>query len=190
MRSLQWLGLLLGANHLATASPAQNQESSSNPNHNTTISYHQFGHLPNPASSNAATISPFTFTVPEANLTAAATLLRNAPVVQPTWENSSPDHGISRDWLLDARDFWLNEFDWRAHEARLNGFPNFMAKVKVDDDEEEAMDVHFVGLFSQREDAVPLVLLHGWPGMFFFVCWKGGVGVGYELWEIIEEDKD
>ena len=45
----------------------------------------------------------------------------------------------------------------RATEQRINSFPNFKAKVNE-------QVVHFVALFSEKEDAIPLLLLHGWPG--------------------------
>jgi Epoxide hydrolase N terminus len=49
-------------------------------------------------------------------------------------------------------------------EEILNSHPHFMAKIQDDDGAEYNM--HFMALFSQRKDAIPIVLLHGWPGMF------------------------
>jgi hypothetical protein len=51
----------------------------------------------------------------------------------------------------------------RKCEERMNSFPNFMATVAV---EKEEFKIHFLGLFSERADAVPIVLFHGWPGRF------------------------
>lgn len=47
----------------------------------------------------------------------------------------------------------------RACEAPINTFPQFTATV-------EDIKVHFLALFSERKDAIPIVFLHGWPGMF------------------------
>lgn len=49
----------------------------------------------------------------------------------------------------------------RKCEEHMNSFPNFMADVIIG---KEEYKIHFVGLFSEKDDAVPLVLFHGWPG--------------------------
>lgn len=53
-----------------------------------------------------------------------------------------------------------NDSNRRLIEAELNSFPNFMTTI-------DAVDIHFIALFSQKADAVPLLLLHGWPGVYF-----------------------
>ena len=53
--------------------------------------------------------------------------------------------------------FWENDYDWRACEARLNALPQF--KTEIDD-----VDIHFIHVRSQHEDALPLIMTHGWPG--------------------------
>jgi len=55
----------------------------------------------------------------------------------------------------------------RVHERNINSFPNFVATV-LDDDRSE-FKMHFVGLFSDKKDAIPIVLLHGWPGTFIYL---------------------
>jgi len=50
----------------------------------------------------------------------------------------------------------------RTTEDRINSFPNFKSSIK--DDDGDTYDIHFVALFSQKKTAVPIVLLHGWPG--------------------------
>lgn len=49
----------------------------------------------------------------------------------------------------------------RKYEDQFNAFPNFMSSVALGD---EKYDLHFVALFSERQDAIPIILLHGWPG--------------------------
>jgi hypothetical protein len=63
----------------------------------------------------------------------------------------------------------------KSSEDRINSFPQFMTEV-------EGLTVHFVGLFSERKDAVPLLLLHGWPGRFVFYV-LGGTGGFVEMCE-------
>ncbi|KAI5464361.1 putative hydrolases or acyltransferase [Mariannaea sp. PMI_226] len=88
-------------------------------------------------------------------------LVDAAPIGPETYENKSPpsdiNFGITQSWLENAKRVWLEEYDWRRHEARLNTFPNF--KTKVGD-----MEIFFSALFSTRPDAIPVLLLHGWPG--------------------------
>jgi pimeloyl-ACP methyl ester carboxylesterase len=53
--------------------------------------------------------------------------------------------------------FWETEYDWRACEARLNALPQFTTEI-------DGVDIHFIHVRSQHEDALPLIMTHGWPG--------------------------
>jgi pimeloyl-ACP methyl ester carboxylesterase len=53
--------------------------------------------------------------------------------------------------------FWENEHDWRACEARLNALPQFKTEI-------DGVEIHFIHVRSQHEDALPLIMTHGWPG--------------------------
>jgi len=53
--------------------------------------------------------------------------------------------------------YWAEEFDWRAVERRLNSFPQFVTEI-------DGADVHFLHVHGTRPDALPLMLIHGWPG--------------------------
>ena len=53
--------------------------------------------------------------------------------------------------------FWENEYDWRVCEVRLNALPNFTTEI-------DGTDVHFIHVRSEHEDALPLIMTHGWPG--------------------------
>lgn len=116
---------------------------------------------------------PFTLSVPEQDLKDLQTLLQLSKLGPETWEGKQTARphgigllGISRDWLSNAKDYWLSTFDWRAHEKHINSFPNF--KIAVADKDGDRSDVHFAALFSEKKDAIPLVLLHGWPGEYRF----------------------
>lgn len=122
-----------------------------------------FGNIPSGASGKP---EPFTLHVPDSELEEFRVLLRHSKVGPETWENSRKDgeFGVTRDWIAAAKDTWLNEFDWRTHEAHINSFPNF--KIPIQDAECGEFNIHFAALFSARRDATAVVFMHGWPGSF------------------------
>ena len=52
---------------------------------------------------------------------------------------------------------WATDYDWRTCEAKLNALPNFITEI-------DGLDIHFIHVRSQHEDALPLIVTHGWPG--------------------------
>lgn len=92
-------------------------------------------------------------------------LLHLSPIGPLTWENQQYDgqFGVPHKWLVSTKNYWLNTFDWRAQERRINSFPNYRITVT---DRTGDVDLHFIALLSTKENARPLVLLHGWPGSF------------------------
>lgn len=67
------------------------------------------------------------------------------------------DRGVPLGYLKELADYWRNGYDWRAAEARLNEFPQFITTI-------DGADVHFMHVRSPEPDALPLILTHGWPG--------------------------
>ncbi|MDC3081371.1 epoxide hydrolase [Paracoccaceae bacterium] len=65
--------------------------------------------------------------------------------------------GANIDYMKNLADYWTKEYDWKSQEVRLNQFPNY--KTKVDD-----LDIHFIIKKSSSPKAIPLILIHGWPG--------------------------
>ncbi|KAK4941312.1 hypothetical protein LTR10_018722 [Elasticomyces elasticus] len=120
-----------------------------------------YGTLPPNASGS---FYPFTVNTPQSELDELKTLLRLSRLGSPTYENSLPDRrlGLSFNWLQNAVRYWSEQFDWRKSEEHINSFPNFVSPIR--DDDGKVYDIHFVGLFSRKKDAIPLLLLHGWPG--------------------------
>jgi pimeloyl-ACP methyl ester carboxylesterase len=53
--------------------------------------------------------------------------------------------------------YWATEYDWRKAEAKLNALPHFMTEI-------DGVDIHFIQVRSAHEDALPLIMTHGWPG--------------------------
>ena len=67
--------------------------------------------------------------------------------------------GTNLDYLKGLTDYWINGYDWRKAEASLNALGNL--KVNLD-----GVELHFVRRPSAMPNAVPLLLLHGWPDSF------------------------
>ena len=65
--------------------------------------------------------------------------------------------GVPLPYLRELCDYWLNGYDWAAALGRLNRFAQFRTEV-------DGLDVHFIHLRSPYQDAMPLVITHGWPG--------------------------
>src|SRR5499427_2324453 len=53
--------------------------------------------------------------------------------------------------------YWAKEYDWRKVEARLNALPQFITEI-------DGLDIHFIHVRSKHENALPLIVTHGWPG--------------------------
>ncbi|MEV4533999.1 epoxide hydrolase family protein [Asanoa sp. NPDC049518] len=103
-------------------------------------------------------MTPFRIDIPQADLDD----LRDR-LVRARWPRQLPGDGWSRgvpvDYLRDLAEHWATTYDWRAHEARLNEFPQFVSAL-------DGLDVHFLHVRSPAPDALPLLLTHGWPNSF------------------------
>jgi pimeloyl-ACP methyl ester carboxylesterase len=100
----------------------------------------------------------FRIDVPDAVLSDLSQRLANT-----RWPDQLPgtgwQYGADTAYLRELVDYWQSDFDWRAHEARLNRFDHFRAQVG-------GMRIHFIHARSPNADAIPLLLLHGWPSSF------------------------
>lgn len=67
------------------------------------------------------------------------------------------DYGTNLDYMKGFCDYWVNDFDWRQHEATLNSFPQFKAQVG-------GIDLHFIHEKGSGPNPQPLIISHGWPG--------------------------
>ncbi|GAB7365446.1 hypothetical protein MBLNU230_g6520t1 [Neophaeotheca triangularis] len=119
---------------------------------------------------SAATLKPqpFKANIDDKKLSDLQNLIKLSPIGPQTWENSTAGRekfGLQRDWLINAKDHWANKFNWRDVETRINNLPNYTAKI-TDDVLNTQVDVHFIALYSQKADAIPLAFYHGWPGSF------------------------
>jgi pimeloyl-ACP methyl ester carboxylesterase len=65
--------------------------------------------------------------------------------------------GVPLALMQDLARYWASDYDWRTCEARLNALPNFVTRI-------DGLDIHFIHVRSRHEDALPLIVTHGWPG--------------------------
>jgi pimeloyl-ACP methyl ester carboxylesterase len=65
--------------------------------------------------------------------------------------------GVQLATVKELARYWASDYDWRACEARLNALPQFITGI-------DGVDIHFIHVKSNHEDALPLVMTHGWPG--------------------------
>jgi pimeloyl-ACP methyl ester carboxylesterase len=65
--------------------------------------------------------------------------------------------GVQLETMRALASYWLNDYDWRKCEAKLKALPNFITRI-------DGLDIHFIHVRSQYEDALPLIVTHGWPG--------------------------
>jgi pimeloyl-ACP methyl ester carboxylesterase len=104
-----------------------------------------------------AAVRPFTVPVtPEAELEAL-----RARVAATRWPDQEPvaDHsqGPRLAVMQELARYWATEYDWRRCEAKLNALPHFMTEI-------DGLDVHFIHVRSEHENALPIIITHGWPG--------------------------
>jgi epoxide hydrolase len=101
-------------------------------------------------------VEPFRVEVPEAELDDLRERLRRTRWPEPeTVDDWS--QGVPLAYLQELCAYWADGYDWRATEARLNAHPHFRTEI-------DGLAIHFLHVRSERADALPLVLTHGWPG--------------------------
>ncbi|MDX2707986.1 epoxide hydrolase [Streptomyces sp. PA03-6a] len=65
--------------------------------------------------------------------------------------------GTQLDTVRKLAEYWAKEYDWRKVEAKLNSYPQFITEI-------DGLDIHFIHVRSKHEDALPVIVTHGWPG--------------------------
>jgi pimeloyl-ACP methyl ester carboxylesterase len=101
-------------------------------------------------------IRPFQVRVPDADL---ADLRRRIEATRWPEKETVPDQsqGPRLETMQKLARYWSNDYDWRKCESRLNALPNFITRI-------DGLDIHFIHVRSNHEDALPLIVSHGWPG--------------------------
>jgi pimeloyl-ACP methyl ester carboxylesterase len=102
------------------------------------------------------TVHPFKVSFPETEL---AELRRRVNATRwPERETVDDDsQGVPLAMMQDLLRYWGTDYEWRTCEATLNALPNFTTEI-------DGLDIHFVHVRSRHEDALPLIVTHGWPG--------------------------
>src|ERR671918_580612 len=106
--------------------------------------------------SGATEIRPFHVEVPEEDLDdlrqrIAATRWPSKELV------ADRSQGVQLATLQELARYWTTDYDWRKVEAKLNALPQFVTEI-------DGVDIHFIHVRSQHENALPLIMTHGWPG--------------------------
>jgi pimeloyl-ACP methyl ester carboxylesterase len=107
----------------------------------------------------ATEIRPFRVDVPEADLD---DLRRRIAATRWPDKETVPDRsqGAKLAELQELVRYWGTDYDWRKAEAQLNALPQFMTTI-------DGVDIHFIHVRSRHENALPLIISHGWPGSVF-----------------------
>ena len=106
--------------------------------------------------SDTTAVRPFQISFPEPDL---ADLRRRINATRwPERETVDDDsQGVPLATMQALARYWGSDYDWSACEARLNALPNFITEI-------DGVDIHFLHVRSPHEDALPLIVTHGWPG--------------------------
>jgi len=120
----------------------------------------------NQHSADATSIRPFTVEISDAEVEDLRARIRATrfpekepvedPIVHPLGD-SVPPQGVELATMEALMRYWGSEYDLRRVEKRLNALPQFL--VEIDD-----LDIHFIHVKSRHENALPIILIHGWPG--------------------------
>jgi pimeloyl-ACP methyl ester carboxylesterase len=101
-------------------------------------------------------VRPFLIEVPDAEL--AELRRRIAATKWPERETvTDATQGVQLATMQALARYWATEYDWRACEAKLKAVPQFITEI-------DGLDIHFIHVRSKHENALPLIVTHGWPG--------------------------
>jgi pimeloyl-ACP methyl ester carboxylesterase len=108
------------------------------------------------AATEDATIRPFSFEIPEAEL---EDLRRRIAATRWPTKELVPDRsqGVQLATMQELAAYWASDYDFGRLEARLNALPQFTTEI-------DGVDIHFIHVRSPHENALPLIMTHGWPG--------------------------
>jgi pimeloyl-ACP methyl ester carboxylesterase len=110
----------------------------------------------NNQAADATNIRPFHYKAPEADLTELRRRINNTR--WPERETvADATQGVQLATTEALARYWATEYDWRKIEAKLNALPQFITEI-------DGLDIHFIHVRSKHENALPLIVTHGWPG--------------------------
>jgi pimeloyl-ACP methyl ester carboxylesterase len=107
-------------------------------------------------SAGATAIRPLTGETPQADLDDL-----RARIEATRWPEREPvedqSQGVQLATMQALARYWADEYDWRKCEEKLDALPHFITEI-------DGLDIHFIHVRSEHEDALPLIVTHGWPG--------------------------
>jgi pimeloyl-ACP methyl ester carboxylesterase len=103
-----------------------------------------------------AAIRPFRFEAPEADLVELRRRI-NATRFPEKETVADSSQGVQLAFMQALARYWATDYNWRRCEAHLNAHPQFVTEI-------DGLDIHFLHVRSKHEDAMPLIITHGWPG--------------------------
>ena len=101
-----------------------------------------------------AAIRPFTFDVTDDEL---ADLRRRVSATKWPDRETDPTQGVRLATIQAMATYWAGDYDWRTFERRFAALPHFVTEI-------DGVDIHFIHVRSNHDDALPLIVTHGWPG--------------------------
>jgi pimeloyl-ACP methyl ester carboxylesterase len=109
-----------------------------------------------PATAAPGTVRPFTVEIPEEDV---VDLRRRIEAVRlPSKELvNDRSQGVQLATIRELAGYWASDYEWRRCEARLNALEQFKTEI-------DGVDIHFIHVKSRHENALPLIMTHGWPG--------------------------
>jgi pimeloyl-ACP methyl ester carboxylesterase len=101
-------------------------------------------------------VKPFTINIPKQVIKNIKLKVEKFP-----WHEIPDDggwkYGANLDYMKELSEYWVRDFDWNKHEAKINKYSNFKTNV-------ENIDIHFIHEKGSGSNPTPLLLMHGWPG--------------------------
>ena len=106
--------------------------------------------------SDNTALRPFEVNIPEAELVELRKRINATrwPEKEPVADHSQ---GVPLATMQKLARYWATEYDWRKVEARLQVLPQFITEI-------DGLDIHFIHVRSKHENALPVIVTHGWPG--------------------------
>ena len=101
-------------------------------------------------------LQAFKVNVPEADLAELRKRINATRWPDKETVNDS-SQGVQLAMMQELAAYWGADYDWRKVEARLNALPQFVTEI-------DGLDIHFIHLRSKHDDALPMIVTHGWPG--------------------------
>jgi pimeloyl-ACP methyl ester carboxylesterase len=104
-------------------------------------------------------IHPFHVSIPEEEVTELRRRINTT-----RWPEKetvlNQEQGVQLETIQELARYWANDYDWRKIESRINAYPHFITEL-------DGLDIHFIHVRSKHENAMPILIAHGWPGSIF-----------------------